>query len=403
MGTAYEQSESISRRNYSKGDNLQLNLAFDDTGDKETEKSLPPFNMDDLPRLLREDVALLHTREEIQQFFLEHTDEQERAEYLESCYDETLVETFRRPEKNDYTHIGYKKSEHHGLDVWHGGYLKPLSSSHFSFFTLQQEVAKLIDLDQYLLPRWDGASAIQMAYEKKVFNKYVDYQLFIYRDDLLRSSSEIIEYFNEHSDDKDRADFIKECYPDHIIEWEVDGVNIGVKKESDNLYVYLGSYEQPDISSRYSWSRVAHEVDSLILSRYFDPNIQIPTAEEQQKALYENEQALQNGIYFSRQEINRLLTRGSGFQDGKYRIYQQFQKNDDLKSFSQFLRKEYGTGGMHPVVGYIDMNHDSKGIHISRQIKARETEIKVTLKWEQAAKYIGELIQDNRYLVLVYI
>ena len=398
LDTAHEQSESISRRNYSKGDNLQLNLEFDDTGDEETEKSLPPFNMDDLPQLLREDVALQHTREEIQKFFLEHTDEQERAEYLESCYDETLVETFRRPEKNDYTHIGYRKSEQHGLNVWHGGYLKPLSSSHLSFFTLQQEVAKLIDLDQYLLPRWDGATAIQMAYEKKVFNKYVDYQLFLYRNDLLRSSSEIIEYFNEHSDEKDRTDFIKECYPDHVIEWEVDGVNIGVKKESDNLYVYLGSYEQPDISSRYTWSRVAHEVDSLILSRYFDPNIQIPTAEEQQKALYENEQALQNGIYFSRQEINRLLTRGSGFQDGKYRIYQQFQKNNNLKSFAQFLRKEYGTGGMHPVVGYIDMNYDSKGIQISRQIKARETEIKVTLKWEQVAKYIGELIQDNRYL-----
>ena len=41
----------------------------------------------------------------------------------------------------------------------------------------------------------------------------------------------------------------------------------------------------------------------------------------------------------SQEDIDSVLTRGSGFQDGKYRIYRQFQKYDDSKSNIAFLKK----------------------------------------------------------------
>lgn len=77
----------------------------------------------------------------------------------------------------------------------------------------------------------------------------------------------------------------------------------------------------------------------MILSRYFAPDIQIPSLEEQKNAVYENIQNFENGIYFSQQEIDRVLTRGSGFEEGKYRINQMFSKNTTLKEKVQFLKK----------------------------------------------------------------
>lgn len=77
----------------------------------------------------------------------------------------------------------------------------------------------------------------------------------------------------------------------------------------------------------------------MILSRYFAPDIQIPSLEEQKNVVYENIQNFENGIYFSQQEIDRVLTRGSGFEEGKYRINQMFSKNTTLKEKVQFLKK----------------------------------------------------------------
>src|SRR5699024_5211114 len=96
MGSTHEYPESTDRRGYSSRNHLQLNL---DLGDIEVtnQPKIPPFDLQDLPALLREDVKLQHTREEIQQFFLTHTDDNERADYLAECYDDTLVETFRHP------------------------------------------------------------------------------------------------------------------------------------------------------------------------------------------------------------------------------------------------------------------------------------------------------------------
>ena len=393
MGTVYEQSKGTSRGNHSQGDNLQLDLELGG----EEENTLPPFDLQDLPALLREDVSLQHSREEIQQFFMEHTDDNERTQYLAECYDDTLVETFRHPERNDFSYIGYKK-DGNGLNIWAGSWQNKKSKSHLSFFQLQLEVAKLIENNEYLLPKWERMSSIQVTYENGTMNRNVDYYLFSYKSEFKKSSTEIIEFLNNEQDQQKRIHFIKDFYPDEIVEMEVDGVILGFKKENEHLHIYMGPHDNQKASSDYSWSLVENEIDGMILSRYFDPSIQIPTVEEQQTAIYENEEQLKNGIYFSQEEIDRVLVCGSGFVDGKYRIYQQMLKKLSLNENAQFLKEEYGIGGFAPVVGLIDINYDSRGITFSRSRQIGKEEITITLNWKKIAKRISELVAANRYL-----
>lgn len=398
MGTTHEQSEGNSQREYSQGDHLQLDLGFnvEESSGKE-EKNLPPFNLHYLPTLLCEDIGLTKKKEETVQYFREHTNDDERANFLSECYDDTLVQTFKAPHNYDYNYVGYKKNGN-GLDIWEGNYLRKESDSFLSFMILQEEVAKLIESGEYLLPKWEKMSGVQQAYKMNILNSNAIFHLLTYRNELLKTSTEIISFFQEHTDEKEQATFIKECFPDHAVEWKVDGVPLGFIKEEDSLHLYFGTYDNQEENVNYSWGLVANFVEGFIVSRYYDPTVQIPTEEEQRNAIFENEESLKNGIFFSQEEIDRILVRGSQVHEGKYRIYQQFQKHSTLKENVDFLKKEYGIGGSNPAYGCIDEWHDGKGITISRKKEIGKEEIKVTLKWDKVAKRIGELIAANRYL-----
>lgn len=398
MGTAYEQPSKNSGRNHSEGDNLQLDLGIEEV-DKEKggDNVLPPFDLSDLPQLLREDVSLQHSKEEIIQYFHEHTDEIERANYLKESYDDTLVQTFRCPEHYDYSYLGYKK-RNDGLDIWSGNYLNRKSESYLSFFQLQSYLAKIIEKDEYLTSPYENESGLKRAYENKIINANVFYHVFQYNDELLEAAGKIIEFFQIHDNDEERCEYVQRIYPDSIREWKVDDVILGYDRLDDGLHIYLGTFDNQVVSYDYSWNFVAKEIDGMILSRYFVPDIQIPSLEEQKNAVYENIQNFENGIFFSQQEIDRVLTRGSGFEEGKYRINQMFSKNTTLKEKVQFLKKEYGEGGSSPAVGFINVNYDAKGMSLSRYREIGKDEIKITLKWDKVAKRIDELIQLDRYL-----
>ncbi len=70
-------------------------------------------------------------------------------------------------------------------------------------------------------------------------------------------------------------------YPDSIREWKVDDVILGYDRLDDGLHIYLGTFDNQVVSYDYSWNFVAKEIDGMILSRYFAPDIQIPSLEEQ--------------------------------------------------------------------------------------------------------------------------
>lgn len=129
----------------------------------------------------------------------------------------------------------------------------------------------------------------------------------------------------------------------------------------------------------------------------------LPTPEEQQNTI-EAEAAAQaaekaSAFSISQEDIDAVLQDGSGIEDGKYRIYEQFQKSLSQSENAAFLKEEYGIGGAYPKIAAsrIDEWHDGKGIRISRGSISSPT-ASITLSWNKAAKRIAELIQLDRYL-----
>lgn len=100
--------------------------------------------------------------------------------------------------------------------------------------------------------------------------------------------------------------------------------------------------------------------------------------------------------FISEDEIDAAMTRGSGFESGKGRIFTFFQNPHTDKEKVDFLKSEYGTGGhSHALSGAGGSweDHDGKGLHYKKDGCPD-----VHLTWEKAAKRITDLIQKGRYL-----
>ncbi len=100
----------------------------------------------------------------------------------------------------------------------------------------------------------------------------------------------------------------------------------------------------------------------------------------------------------SQQIIDDTLCRGSGFSQGKMRIYEQFEKNLSSKENAEFLKNEYGVGGGSHAGGHDGYStwHDAKGLSITKGYDDNRPE--VFLNWKQVATRIYQLIRMDRYL-----
>ena len=101
----------------------------------------------------------------------------------------------------------------------------------------------------------------------------------------------------------------------------------------------------------------------------------------------------------SQEDIDAVLVKGNSVANGKYRIYHQFQKQEDKKKNIDFLKREYGTGGFFVdfsdgTEGYVW--YSGKGISIDRD--GISTEHDLVLSWSKAEMRLRELVKDNRYL-----
>lgn len=138
-----------------------------------------------------------------------------------------------------------------------------------------------------------------------------------------------------------------------------------------------GEMDRPDDQSERDDAGTGAQRDDLQLN--------IPT---QQAA--ESETVLPLSI--SQEEIDNVLLRGSLVSDGKYRIFEQFQKQETTKENAAFLKKEYGIGG-YAAPGSPMVNFRGKGI----EIISNDSNRKIDLSWNQAAIRIQQLIEANRY------
>lgn len=169
--------------------------------------------------------------------------------------------------------------------------------------------------------------------------------------------------------------------------------NLGKKLEDKNFInklrkeyeVFLEEYKiNPDILRfhHYKLSRIYHDINDLEIERKL------------YRSNLKDIAPIQS--FITQDEIDENLKRGSGFSDGKKRIYEFFTKKHDLKEQADFLKNEYGVGGSsHALSAARESSewHDAKGMKYNKG-NAKE----IQLSWSNVARKINDLIKKNRYI-----
>lgn len=169
--------------------------------------------------------------------------------------------------------------------------------------------------------------------------------------------------------------------------------NLGKKLEDKNFInklrkeyeVFLEEYNiNPDILRfhHYKLSTIYNDINDLEIERkLYSSNLK-------------NIAPIQS--FITQDEIAESLKRGSGFFDGKKRIYEFFTEKHDLKEQADFLKNEYGVGGSSHALSAARESgewHDAKGIKYNKG-NAKE----ILLSWSNVARRINDLIKKNRYI-----
>ena len=219
---------------------------------------------------------------------------------------------------------------------------------------------------------------------------------------LSASLEEIKDYYERNPDNKDRTEYIKSIFNNDYTELTLeDGRTVGYKTFENVLHLWEGKYDSRTAQSFYDWAVIARHFEAMrLLGELSDSIKPLPSMDGQMTFILDGraEEKKTSAFTFSQEIIDAILTNGSGFSEGKMRIYEQFEKSLSAKENADFLKNEYGWGGSYPVIigAGIDESHDGKGITITKGIGKEKPHI--TLSWSQMEKRIGELIRMDRYL-----
>ncbi len=154
---------------------------------------------------------------------------------------------------------------------------------------------------------------------------------------------------------------------------------------SDEYAAFWTAYELDKNLLRFHYHKLReiwHRLKDLRLPRYelSDGMAEVPSAAQ----------------FITEDEISHTLMHGSGFAEGKSRIYAYFTDTHTEKEQADFLKKEYGVGGRtHAVSGASSSYEGSepKGITLRKADCAD-----VEMRWNRVAARISDLIRQNRYL-----
>ena len=219
---------------------------------------------------------------------------------------------------------------------------------------------------------------------------------------LSASLEEIKDYYERNPDNKDRTEYIKSIFNNDYTELTLeDGRTVGYKTFENVLHLWEGKYDSRTAQSYYDWAVIALHFEAMRLLGALSDSIKpLPSMDGQMTFILDGraEEKKTSAFTFSQEIIDAVLANGSGFSEGKMRIYEQFEKSLSAKENADFLKNEYGWGGSYPVIigAGIDESHDGKGITITKGIGKEKPHI--TLSWSQVEKRIGELIRTDRYL-----
>ena len=254
------------------------------------------------------------------------------------------------------------------------------------------------------------------------------------------SNADILSFFSKTPLLIDRLRYIRDSYKVVFTELLLeDDTRVGFYKESNGLLVWQGSYLTRSAESHLSWHSVTAAISALVdnheLIAAIDPKKAISQDEQLSFDLPENasrgdevgalevddiyseeeqdakikatlpayhykEPRPDDGSHITEDDVNVIITRGSVFEGGKYRIYNHFQQEKTEKETVAFLKKEYGIGGFSWTFadgGSGFVNFDGKGFSILYDFKD-DLRYEKKLKWKEVGKRLEYLVRMDRYL-----
>ena len=254
------------------------------------------------------------------------------------------------------------------------------------------------------------------------------------------SNADILSFFSKTPLLIDRLRYIRESYKVVFTELLLeDDTRVGFYKESNGLLVWRGSYLTRSAESHLSWHGVTAAISALVdnneLIAAIDPKKAVSQDEQLSFDLPENasrgdevgalevddiyseeeqdekikaalptyhykEPQPDDGSHITEDDVNVIITRGSVFEGGKYRIYNHFQQKKTEKETVAFLKKEYGIGGFSWTFadgGSGFVSFDGKGFSILYDFKD-DLRYEKKLKWKEVGKRLEYLVRMDRYL-----
>ncbi len=236
--------------------------------------------------------------------------------------------------------------------------------------------------------RWNG---IEYFHQNKQKNELIKTFLTPHRE-------EIAMFYESHQDKKERSDFIKSFFNSTPYEMTLsNGVKAGFEAYSDAIRLWRD--DGTELREAWEkWFQIERSVFGMILiEEWTEPQALLLPSEDMQLEFI-GTKVKDAVLPLPQGAIDYVLGAGSGFSEGKMRVYRQFTESLSKEDNIKFLKNEYGIGGgtdAIPGTGYWH-NHDAKGIEISDHysVPVRRT----LLKWNYVEKRISELVKLDRYL-----
>ncbi len=236
--------------------------------------------------------------------------------------------------------------------------------------------------------RWNG---IEYFHQNKQKNELIKTFLTPHRE-------EIAMFYESHQDKKERSDFIKSFFNSTPYEMTLsNGVKAGFEAYSDAIRLWRD--DGTELREAWEkWFQIERSVFGMILiEEWTEPQALLLPSEDMQLEFI-GTKVKDAVLPLPQGAIDYVLGAGSGFSEGKMRVYRQFTESLSKEDNIKFLKNEYGIGGgtdAIPGTGYWH-NHDAKGIEISDHYSVPER--RTLLKWNYVEKRISELVKLDRYL-----
>ena len=234
------------------------------------------------------------------------------------------------------------------------------------------------------------------------------------RDDDLKYKKQQIElFFSIHSDEGERAEYLKTAYQDRFTEIIRDGVRIGYRPQENGLLMWEGAYLSRTKESVFSWSLIAGWTAQLIDKKEYFINTDIKglkTQNAQQMSLFDfdsfdapvqadgsEQTTLFPRAQLSQQVIDEALCIGANDEHSRLIICAYFAKDKDDNA--RFLQEHYDINGAGFYLGSrrYSLWYNADGIRIAEGESANRSSATL-ITWELAAKRIRELLDMGRYM-----